>query len=319
MLVLVVAIVLALAATLPSPAAAKQRLGDGTGGVELRKLGEFEQPVHIDNAPGSNKLLFVVEQPGTISMLRGRKTVGHPFLDIRDLVEFGGEQGLLSVAFAPDYEQSRRFYVYYTVRGGDINRVDEFRATSATTADPTPARRAVIESRTTNSPTTTAASSSSAPTATSTSAPATAAGAATRSGTRQNLNSLLGKLLRIDPLPATPARYAVPPDNPFAGPATGVDEIYALGLRNPWRFSFDRKTDRLTIGDVGQGACEEVDYVKPSDANGAKLRLERLRGHPPIRSGDTRATRPPTADLRVPERWRQLRRDRAATSFATAG
>jgi hypothetical protein len=96
---LAVAIALALVATLPSAAAAKRKVGDGTGGVELRQLGEFESPVHIDNAPGSKRLLFVVEQGGTIRILRGNDTLGNPFVDIRDRVEARGEEGLLSVAF----------------------------------------------------------------------------------------------------------------------------------------------------------------------------------------------------------------------------
>jgi glucose/arabinose dehydrogenase len=276
-LVLVVAIVLALATALPSAAAAKPKLGDGTGGVELRKLGEFEQPVHIDNAPGSNKLLYVVEQPGTISVLRGRKTVGHPFLDIRDLVEVGGEQGLLSVAFAPDYEQSRRFYVYYTVRGGDINRVDEFRATSATTADPV-SRRTVIEFTHDEFENHNGGQLQVGPDGYLYIGTGDGGGGGDTLGNGQNPNRLLGKVLRIDPLPGNAGAYGIPPDNPFAGPATGLDEIYALGLRNPWRFSFDRKTDRLTIGDVGQGAWEEVDYVKPSDADGANFGWNAFEG-----------------------------------------
>jgi glucose/arabinose dehydrogenase len=270
-----IALALAVAAALPAAAAAKPKVGDGDGGVQLRKLGEFEQPVHIDNAPGSGKLLFVVEQPGRISMLRGKRTIGHPFLDIRDLVESGGEEGLLSVAFPPDFEQSRRFYVYYTVRGGDVNRVDEFRAASATTADPA-SRRTVIEFTHDQFSNHNGGQLQFGPDGYLYIGTGDGGGGGDTLGNAQNLNSLLGKLLRIAPR-SNIAPYANPVDNPFVGSA-GLDEIYALGLRNPWRFSFDRKTERLTIGDVGQGQWEEVDYETLSDANGANFGWNAFEG-----------------------------------------
>ena len=267
----------ALIALLVGSAAAKPKLGDGTGGVKLKKLGEFQAPVHVDNAPGSGKLLFVVEQRGRIQVLRGRKKVGHPFLDISELVEVGGEQGLLSVAFPPDYEQSGRFYVYYTVRGGDVNRVAEFRRTGPTTADPGSLRPVINFSHPDNSNHnggqlqfgrdgylyigTGDGGSGGDP-----------------NGNGQNPNSPLGKLLRIDPLPGNAGAHGIPPDNPFAGPAPGLDEIFSLGLRNPWRFSFDRKTGRISIADVGQGSWEEVDFEQLSTARGANFGWDAFEG-----------------------------------------
>src|SRR6476659_9077151 len=98
----------------------------GTTGLQLNQIGTFDAPVYIANAPGAKHLLFVVEQPGRIEVLRRGHRVGHPFLDIRQRVLSGGERGLLSVAFAPNYRRSHRFYVYFTNRAGN-NEVDEFR------------------------------------------------------------------------------------------------------------------------------------------------------------------------------------------------
>jgi glucose/arabinose dehydrogenase len=274
---LAVAIALALVAALPSAAAAKPKAGDGTGGVELRQLGEFDSPVHIDNAPGSKRLLFVVEQGGTIRILRGNDTLGSPFLDIRDRVEAGGEEGLLSVAFPPDYEQSGRFFVYYTVRGGDVNRVSEFRRSTATTADPASGRPVIQFSHPTFG-NHNGGQLQFGPDGQLYIGTGDGGGGGDPAGNGQNLNSLLGKLLRIDPLPGNASAYGIPAGNPFAGPTPGLDEIYALGLRNPWRFSFDRKTDRIAIADVGQGSWEEVNFTSPSRLAGANFGWDAFEG-----------------------------------------
>ena len=281
MAVAVLAIALALIAALPSSAAAKPKVGDGVGGVELRKLGEFDSPVHVDNAPGARKLLFVVEQPGAIRVLRGNRTVGHPFLDIRDRVQGGGEQGLLSVAFAPDYERSGRFYLYYTVRGGDVNRVSEFRRTGATSADPA-SERTVIEVAHPDFSNHNGGQLQFGPDGYLYIGTGDGGGGGDPSGNGQSPNSLLGKLLRIDPLPGNAGGHGIPRDNPFAGPGAGLDEIYSLGLRNPWRFSFDRKTDRIAIGDVGQGRWEEIDYGTLGGFRGANFGWDVFEGNHPF-------------------------------------
>jgi len=248
-------------------ATAKPKLGDGVGEVELRKLGDFNQVTHVDNAPGFNGLLFVVEQPGKITVLRHNQPVGHAFLNIEDLVHCCGEQGLLSVAFAPDYEQSGRFYVYYTTDGGAVNRVDEFRRADSTTADPA-SRRTVIEIPHPTASNHNGGQLQFGPDGYLYIAPGDGAVSADNA---QDPDSLLGKLLRIDPLPGNAGAYGIPPDNPFAGSKPGLGEIYSLGLRNPWRFSFDRKTGRLAIGDVGAGQWEEVNYETASTAKGANF------------------------------------------------
>ena len=111
--------------------------------MALKRIGNFDSPTYVTGAPGFPKLLFVVEQPGTVRVLRGGHELGHPFLDINGLVsDDGGERGLLSIAFPPDYAQSGSFYVYYTDNSGNI-RVEEFQRRSATRAAPS-SRRTVI-------------------------------------------------------------------------------------------------------------------------------------------------------------------------------
>lgn len=263
----------ALGAALAADAEAKPRAGKGKGGVKLKKLGEFERPVHVQNAPGFKRLLFVVEQPGRIRVLRRNKAVSRPFLEITSLVQRGGEQGLLSVAFPRNYKRSGLFYVYYTARGGQANRVDELRRATPTTADPA-SRRTVLEMDNPESNhnggqlqfgrdghlyigT----------------GDGGGGGDPYRNG--QNPDTLLGKLLRIDPRPGSAGAYGAPPGNPFAG-GGGAPEVFSLGLRNPWRFSFDRK--RIAIADVGQSQREEVNYLRTSAARGANFGWNAFEG-----------------------------------------
>jgi glucose/arabinose dehydrogenase len=249
-------------------------------GLGLKRIGNFDNPTYIAGAPGFPKLLFVVEQPGKIEVLSGGRRLSHPFLDIRGLVDFGGERGLLSIAFPPDYKQSGNFYVYYTDKAGNI-RVDEFQRATVTRAKPG-SRRSVIEIP----------------------HPVNAnhnggqlqffgnllyfgtgdgGSAGDPPNNAQNKESLLGKLLRIDPRPNGGRPYSVPADNPFVG-KPGRDEIYSYGLRNPFRFSFDTtsaKQPRIAIGDVGQNRFEELDYTTLAGANGANFGWDAFEGFHP--------------------------------------
>jgi glucose/arabinose dehydrogenase len=258
------------------------------GGIALKRIGNFKEPVYITGAPGFPSLLFVVEQPGKVVALRKGRRLSRPFLDIQGLVNAGGERGLLSIAFPPDYKQSRRFYVYYTDSQGDI-RVDEFKRHSATRAA-RGSRRAVIdiphrENSNHNGGqlqflgdllylgTGDGGSGGDPP------------------NNAQNKESLLGKLLRIDPRPSGGKPYSVPASNPFVGRG-GRDEIYSYGLRNPFRFSFDTVTarqPRLAIGDVGQNEFEEVDYTTVAAANGANFGWDAFEGFAPY-TGDNSGT-----------------------------
>jgi glucose/arabinose dehydrogenase len=266
--------------TSPSPRRA------GGKGVALKRIGRFDNPVYVAGAPGFPQLLFVVEQPGRVEVLRGGRRLGRPFLDISGLVSYGGERGLLSIAFPPDYPRSRRFYVYYTDNRGNI-RVDEFKRRSATRAA-RGSRRAVIDIP----------------------HPVNAnhnggqlqfLGNLLYFGTgdggsggdppnnAQNRRVLLGKLLRIDPRPSRGRPYSIPPGNPFAS-GGGRPEIYSYGLRNPFRFSFDRvsaKQPRLAIGDVGQDRFEEVDYTTVAAAAGANFGWDAFEGFAPYRDANS--------------------------------
>jgi glucose/arabinose dehydrogenase len=260
----------------------RERPAGGGQGVALKRIGRFDAPVYVSGAPGFPRLLFVVEQGGKVVLLRGGRRQRRPFLDISGLVSAGGERGLLSIAFPPDYERSRRFYVYYTDLQGDI-RVDEFERKSATRAA-RGSRRAVIEIP----------------------HPVNAnhnggqmqfLGNLLYFGTgdggsggdppnnAQNREVLLGKLLRIDPRPSNGRPYTVPADNPFVG-KPGRDEIYSYGLRNPFRFSFDQVSGdqpRIAIADVGQDRFEELDYTTLGAAQGANFGWDAFEGFAPYR------------------------------------
>ena len=270
-------------ASLPACGSAQEPSARPTGGgVALKQIGRFDSPVYVSGAPGFPKLLFVVEQTGKVGVLRGGHKLRRPFLDVSGLISSGGERGLLSIAFPPDYEQSRRFYVYYTDPQGSI-RVDEFKRESATRAA-RGSRRAVIEiPHPVNSNhnggqlqflgdllylgTGDGGSGGDPP------------------NNAQNRGSLLGKLLRIDPRPSNGRPYSTPADNPFVG-KQGRDEIYSYGLRNPFRFSFDMvsaSSPRIAIGDVGQDRIEEIDYRTVAAARGANFGWDAFEGFSPYR------------------------------------
>jgi glucose/arabinose dehydrogenase len=252
----------------------KQATSSAKGGVGLKQIGSFNAPVYVTGAPGFPKLLFVVEQPGRILALQGGRE--RTFLDIRGLVGYGGEEGLLSVAFPPDYARSKRFYVYYTDDAGNI-RVDEFRRRTATRASFS-SRRPVIEIP---HPVNSNHNGGQLQFLGNLLYFATGDGGAGGDppNNAQNKDVLLGKLLRIDPRASGERPYSVPPSNPFVGKA-GRDEIYSYGLRNPFRFSFDttHRQPRIAIGDVGQDQFEELDYLTVGRANGANFGWDAFEG-----------------------------------------
>ncbi|MDQ2629963.1 MAG: PQQ-dependent sugar dehydrogenase [Actinomycetota bacterium] len=243
-------------------------------GVALKQIGSFDAPVYVTGAPGFPRILFVVEQPGRILALQGGRK--RTFLDIRGLVSYGGEEGLLSVAFPPDYARSKRFYVYYTDNNGDI-RVDEFRRRTATRAS-FGTRRPVIQIP---HPVNSNHNGGQLQFLDNLLYFATGDGGAGGDppNNAQNKEVLLGKLLRIDPHASGGRPYSVPSSNPFVGKA-GRDEIYSYGLRNPFRFSFDttRGQPRIAIGDVGQDKFEELDYLTVGRANGANFGWDAFEG-----------------------------------------
>jgi len=269
-------LLLALAIGLSLPACGSAARGK----LALKQIGRFDQPVYVTGAPGFPKLLFVVEQEGVVEVLSGGHRLGQPFLDIRGDVSTGGERGLLSIAFPPDYAGSGRFYVYYTDSAGNI-RIDEFQRRSATRADPGSRRQVIVIPHPVN--------------ANHNGGQLQFLGDLLYFGTgdggsggdppnnAQNKDVLLGKLLRIDPRPSAGQPYGVPASNPFVG-KPGRDEIYSYGLRNPFRFSFDTVSagqPRIAIGDVGQNRFEELDYTTVAAASGANFGWDALEGRNP--------------------------------------
>jgi glucose/arabinose dehydrogenase len=249
-------------------------------GLGLKRIGNFDSPTYVASAPGYPRLLFVVEQPGRVAVLSNGHKLSRPFLDIRGLVGDGGERGLLSIAFPPNYRQSGRFYAYYTDNAGNIH-VDEFRRSSATHADHD-TRRTVIE---VPHPVNANHNGGQLQFLDDLLYFGTGDGGAGGDppNNAQNRESLLGKLLRIDPRPSGGRPYSVPADNPFVG-KPGRDEIYSYGLRNPFRFSFDTtsaKQARIAIGDVGQNRFEELDYTTVAAASGANFGWDAFEGYHP--------------------------------------
>jgi glucose/arabinose dehydrogenase len=238
-------------------------------GARLVKVGTFEDPVYVTAPRGDRHRVFVVEQAGRIEVVKDGQTLARPFLDIRGIVHQDGEMGLLSMAFAPDYATSRRFYVFYTDEKRK-QRIVEYRSTSDDVADPDSARVLLVEND---------------PDLNNNGGQlqfgpdgylyiANGDGGGDEYGppdqyhTAQNLGSLFGKILRIDPTGG--GDYTVPADNPFQGDGQRP-EIYLYGVRNPWRFSFDHKTGAMVIADVGQETQEEIDFFKRGQARGANL------------------------------------------------
>jgi glucose/arabinose dehydrogenase len=235
--------------------------------VRLLPLGRFDEPTYVA-APRGDKRRFVVEREGRIRVVQGGRVLGTPFLDITSRVTTGGESGLLSMAFARDYSQSRRFWIYYTDNQGFL-QIDQFRASASNRnrADPG-SRRSVIRvphHRSNHK----GGQLQVAPDGTLLAGFGDGGAGGDPDENAQNLSRMLGKLIRIRPNPN--GGYSIPADNPFRDRPGARPEIYAYGLRNPYRFSFDRRRGDLTIGDVGQDEIEEIDFVRGRSGGRAAL------------------------------------------------
>ncbi|MGH2590365.1 MAG: PQQ-dependent sugar dehydrogenase, partial [Actinomycetota bacterium] len=241
--------------------------------LELEPVGDFASPTYVTSDPDDPDRLFVVEQDGRIQLSEGGGTPT-PFLDIDDIVRSAGEmpggneEGLFSIAFSPGYASDNLFYVYYTNASSNLV-IAEFESSGDTTDPAT--RRQVLEIPHPQG-NHNGGQLQLGPDGYLYAATGDGGGGNDPGNNAQDLRSLLGKVLRIDPSGEGEGDYTVPGDNPFAAPAgcgappDGCDEIWSYGLRNPWRFSFDRLTGALAIGDVGQAAWEEIDYRPPPDA-----------------------------------------------------
>ena len=222
----------------------------------------LSEPVDIQTAPGDTNRLFIVEKTGTIRVFRGGALEPRAFLDISSRVSSGSEQGLLGLAFHPQFAANRRFYVDYTDGSGNTHVV-EFLASAGLDSATTTEREILFVSQP-------AANHNGGQVAFGPDgylyiALGDGGGSGDTYGNGQNLGSLLAKLLRINVDAGSP--YSIPSDNPFASQSGALGETWDYGLRNPWRFSFDRSNGDLYIGDVGQDLYEEVDY-EPHGAGG---------------------------------------------------
>jgi glucose/arabinose dehydrogenase len=233
----------------------------------------LDDPVSITHA-GDNRI-FITQQGGLVRIYDGTRLLPEPFLDVRSRISTGGERGLLSIAFHPDYAINGLFYVNYTDTGGDTvvarysvspldpNRANPNSAVPILTIDQPFANHnggqlqfgpdgylyiGMGDGGSGGDP-----------------------------GNRaQNPAQLLGKMLRIDVNSGSP--YAIPRSNPFVGQTAFRPEIWALGLRNPWRFSFDRSTGDLWLADVGQGTWEEIDFQPATSIGGENYGWRRMEG-----------------------------------------
>ncbi|HEX5585158.1 PQQ-dependent sugar dehydrogenase [Gaiella sp.] len=267
--------------------------------VRLTKLGDFERPVLVTAPPGDTRDVFVVEQPGRIRVVHDGELLPQPFLDIRDQVYITNEPGLLSLVFAPDWATSGLAYVYYNQRKGNGDtRLAELRSAAANplVAD-TGTLRTVLEivkpwenhnggmlqfgldgdlylstgdgdSGVKNKP----------------------------GAFAQTLDDLLGSIIRIDPRHGSP--YAIPPGNPFVGVSGARPELWAYGLRNPWRFWIDSQTGDMVIGDVGYGSREELDVI-PSGTSGQNFGWPCFEGTLPF-DGSVHCDNPVAPILELP-------------------
>jgi glucose/arabinose dehydrogenase len=255
------------------PATSDPADGDGgrgsaaaRGPVRLLLLGRFDEPTYIAAPRGERRRRFVVEREGRIRVVRGGRVLDAPFLDISNLVTTGGESGLLSMAFAPDYETSRRFYVYYTDSRG-FPTIDSFLRSEGSADRALPESRRNIISVPHPRFNHKGGQIQFGPDGRLYAAFGDGGGGGDPDRNAQNLSRILGKMIRIEP--RRQGGYSVPADNPFRGRAGARREIYAYGLRNPYRFSFDRASGDLTVGDVGQDAVEEIDFVPNRAGAGA--------------------------------------------------
>jgi len=267
--VLVLLATFALAPTAVSQVCDGISPASGTALTSIQVASGLTRPILAVSPPGDLSRLFIVEQTGRIKILENGGVNPTPFLDISATVRApggggGNEEGLLGLAFHPDYDTNGWLFVYYTNAAGNNQLVRYSRDTPAT-ADPTSAQVVLVIPHPVFSNHNGGMIAFGPHDGYLYLAPGDGGDRCDSTGSAQDDSSLRGKMLRID-VDSLP--YSIPPDNPFVGPSDPLDEIWAMGLRNPWRFSFDRGNGDLYIGDVGQGNWEEIDYQPASSSGG---------------------------------------------------
>jgi glucose/arabinose dehydrogenase len=241
------------------PAALRIRLDPVAGGLNA--------PLAVADAGDGSDRLFVVEQPGMIRLIQGGVLAEAPFLDISRRIQSGNEEGLLGLAFAPDFPTDPRLYMDYTDLNGNTV-VASFRVPTATPNQADPDSERILLQVDQPFPNHNGGALAFGPDGDLYIGMGDGGSGGDPLGNGQSLTTLLGKILRVRPgsQDLSGPAYTIPPDNPFAGDPNARPEIFAYGLRNPWRLSFDRSTGDLWIGDVGQGDWEEVDRWPAGDA-----------------------------------------------------
>ncbi|MBS3944441.1 MAG: PQQ-dependent sugar dehydrogenase [Melioribacter sp.] len=256
----------------------------------------FEQPVDIQHPGDGSNRLFVVSQPGIIYLFENNNntTIKKVFLDIRDKVLFGGEQGLLGIAFHPDYKTNGYFYINYTTSNPRRSIVSRFRVSNN---DPDVAdRNSELILLTVDQPYSNhnGGQTSFGPDGYLYISFGDGGSGGDPQNYAQNLRSLLGKILRIDVNKTSGnLNYSIPDDNPYKGNTNGLrEEIYAFGLRNVWRFSFDNVTNNLWAADVGQNAWEEINIIEKGKNYGWRIMEGNHCFNPPNNCNTTNLTMP---------------------------
>ena len=241
--------------------------------VALRPVASgFDHPILLTNAGDGSGRRFVVEQTGYIRTIVNGAPSGTPFLNLNGSVVCCGERGLLGLAFHPSFKSNGKLYVNYTRTSDGATVIDEYRVTSnPNNVDEAATRRQllVIAQPYTNH---NGGGMAFGPDGYLYIGMGDGGSGGDPQDRAQNLSTLLGKMLRIDVNGTSPGKaYRIPSTNPFAGSSPGLDEIWARGLRNPWRWSFDRITGDLWIGDIGQGRYEEINRSTRASGGGRGL------------------------------------------------
>jgi glucose/arabinose dehydrogenase len=235
------------------------------------------QPLSIAAPYDGSGRLFVVDQAGRIWTIQNGKRASSPFLDIASRISSGGERGLLGLALHPDFPGDPRFYLDYTDRAGNTV-VSEWRLSSSNAAIADPGSERVLLRVDQPFPNHNGGAVVFGPDRHLYVSLGDGGSAGDPQGNGQRLDTLLAKLLRIDVDPTSGRPYGIPPSNPFNATNGARHEIFVTGLRNPWRISFDRATGDLWIGDVGQGAWEEIDVVRAGGRGGENFGWNRMEG-----------------------------------------
>jgi glucose/arabinose dehydrogenase len=242
----------------------------GTVRVSLQRVATVEQPLAIAIRTGDPSL-YVAEKTGRVVAIRDGRVAAHPVLDLSNAVSLGGEQGLLGLAFSPD---GRYLYVNYTDVNGDTRIVGY--AMRGDRAVPASRRQVLFVDQPYDNHN--GGDLVFGPDGDLYIGLGDGGSGGDPEGNGQSLGTLLGKMLRIEPTPTGPEPYRVPGDNPFVNDAGARPEIWAYGLRNPWRYSFDPATGDLWIADVGQSAWEEIDRVPAGSPGGENFGWNLLEG-----------------------------------------